>query len=45
MWLSFLNAKDSNVALKAFLAWNERAYGKVSQPVDVEGELTLVIDL
>jgi hypothetical protein len=45
MWLGFLKSKDSNVALKAFIAWNERAYGKVSQPVDVEGELTLVIDI
>jgi hypothetical protein len=45
MWKKFLNSTDENVALKAFLAWNERAYGKVAQPVDIEGELTLVIDI
>jgi hypothetical protein len=45
LWLRLLNSPDDNVCFKAFLAWNERAYGKVAQPVDVEGELTLVIDI
>ena len=44
-WRKFLNSSDEDIALKAFLAWNERAYGKPAQPVDVEGELTLVIDI
>jgi hypothetical protein len=44
-WRRFLKSDDEDIALKAFLAWNERAFGKPSQPVDVEGELTLVIDI
>ena len=44
-WRRFLKSDDEDIALKAFLAWNERAFGKATQPVDVEGELTLVIDI
>jgi hypothetical protein len=46
-WKLFLTSTDENIALKAFLAWNERAFGKTPQPVQVDGELdlTLVIDI
>lgn len=44
-WRRFIKSEDEKVALQAFLAWNDRAFGKPSQPVDVEGELTLVIDI
>lgn len=44
-WRRFLKSGDEDIALKAFLAWQDRAFGKPSQPVDVEGELTLVIDI
>lgn len=44
-WRRLLKSEDEKIALQAFLAWNERAFGKPSQPVDVEGELTLVIDI
>lgn len=44
-WRRLIKSEDEKVALQAFLAWNDRAFGKPSQPVDVEGELTLVIDI
>lgn len=44
-WRRFLKSEDERIALQAFLAWNERAFGKPAQPVDVDGELTLVIDI
>lgn len=44
-WRRFLKSADEDIALKAFLAWNERAFGRPAQPVDVEGELTIVIDV
>jgi hypothetical protein len=44
-WRRFIKSDDERIALQAFLAWNERAFGKPAQPVDVEGELTLVIDI
>lgn len=28
MWMLFRTSTDQNVALRAFLAWNERAYGR-----------------
>jgi hypothetical protein len=34
-WLKYLNSDDQTLALKAFLAWNDRAYGKPSQAVEV----------
>jgi hypothetical protein len=44
-WRKFLKSHDERIRLQAFLAWNERAFGKPVQPVDVDGRLTLVIDL
>jgi hypothetical protein len=34
-WLQFLNSKDPKVALQAFLALQDRAYGRPAQAVDV----------
>lgn len=34
-WMQFLNSPDEDLAFKAFLAWNDRAYGKPAQAVDV----------
>jgi hypothetical protein len=48
-WMRFLNSPDEDLAFKAFLAWNDRAYGKPSQAVDVnnqeEGITTIIVDM
>ena len=48
-WLKFLHSDDPSLALKAFLAWNDRAYGKPAQAVDVtsrdEGITQVIVDL
>jgi len=47
--MQFLNSPDENLAFKAFLAWNDRAYGKPAQAVDVHNEddpvTTIIVDL
>lgn len=37
-WLRFLNSDDEDIRLKAFLAWNDRAFGKPTQAMEVTGE-------
>jgi hypothetical protein len=47
-WMRFLNSPDEDLAFKAFLAWNDRAYGKPAQAVDVnnkEGITTIIVDI
>jgi len=36
--MRFLNSPDEDRAFKAFLAWNDRAYGKPAQAVDVSSK-------
>ena len=48
-WMRFLDSSDQDLAFRAFLAWNDRAYGKPSQAVDVnnkeEGITTIIVDI
>ena len=47
-WMRFLDSPDEDLAFKAFLAWNDRAYGKPAQAVDVHSEdpiTTIIVDL
>jgi len=48
-WMRFLDSPDEDLAFKAFLAWNDRAYGKPSQAVDVTDNedriTTIIVDL
>jgi len=48
-WLKYLNSDDPALALKAFLAWNDPAYGKPAQAVDVtsrdEGITRVIVNL
>lgn len=37
LWNQFLESEDENIALKAFLAWNDRVYGKPKQAVEHSG--------
>lgn len=47
--MQFLNSPDTGIAFKAFLAWNDRAYGKPTQAADVHNEeeriTTIIVDL
>jgi len=47
--MRFLDSPDEDLAFKAFLAWNDRAYGKPSQAVDVTDNedriTTIIVDL
>jgi hypothetical protein len=48
-WMRFLDSPDEGIAFKTFLAWNDRAYGKPAQAVDVtdkeEGITTIIVDI
>ena len=48
-WMRFLESPHEDLAFKAFLAWNNRAYGKPAQAVDVhnneEGITTIIVDI
>lgn len=48
-WRRFLKSDDEDIAFKAFQEWNNRAFGKSKETVDLTGEInlkrSLIIDL
>jgi hypothetical protein len=44
-WRRFLKSQDEDIALKAFLAWQDRSFGKPPQPVDIDGKLDLIAEV
>jgi hypothetical protein len=41
-WRRFLKSSNEDVAFKAFIAWNERAFGKPHQSLEVAGTMDFV---
>jgi hypothetical protein len=44
-WKELCNSEDHGVSVRAMSYLTDRVYGKAVQPVEAEGEFTLVIDL
>lgn len=44
-WKELCESDDEGVAVRAMTYLTDRVYGKAVQPVEAEGEFTLVIDI
>jgi hypothetical protein len=40
-WEALVNSKDENIRLRALIYLTDRAYGKVAQPLEHSGEVTV----